>query len=50
MGKRDFGNVIEIMKNDFRAARSNPIVVITLIAIIILPSLYAVININACWE
>ncbi len=50
MGKRDFGNVIETMKNDFRAARSNPIVVITLIAIIILPSLYAVININACWD
>ena len=50
MGKRDYGNVIEIIKNDFRAARSNPIVIITLLAIIILPSLYAVININACWD
>lgn len=50
MGKRDVGNVLEIMRNDFRSARSNPIVIITLIAIIIIPSLYAVINIDACWD
>ena len=50
MGKRDVGNVLEIMRNDFRSAHSNPIVIITLIAIIIIPSLYAVINIDACWD
>ena len=50
MGKRDLGNVFEIMRNDFRDARSNPIVIITLIGIIILPSLYAIINIDACWD
>ena len=38
------------MKNDFKAAFSNPIVTIVLIAIIILPSLYALLNIQACWD
>ena len=50
MGSRDIGNIIEIFKNDFKSAFSNKIVIITLIAIIILPSLYAVINIGACWD
>lgn len=50
MGKRNVGNVIEIIKNDFKAARSNPIVTIVLIGIIILPSLYAILNIQACWD
>ena len=50
MGKRNVGNVIEIIKNDFRAARSNPIVTIVLIGLIILPSLYALLNIQACWD
>ena len=44
------GNIIEITKNDFKAAFSNPIVTIVLIAIIILPSLYALLNIYACWD
>ena len=44
------GNIAEIMKNDFKAAFSNPIVTIVLIAIIILPSLYALLNIQACWD
>lgn len=50
MGRKDVGNIVEIMKNDFKAAFSNPIVTIVLIAIIILPSLYALINIQACWD
>ncbi len=43
-------NILEINKNDFKSVFSNPIVVITLIGIIVLPSLYAVLNIQACWD
>ena len=50
MRRRDIGNIVEIMKNDFKGAFSNPIVTIVLIAIIILPSLYALLNIQACWD
>ena len=50
MAGRDMGNIIEIMKTDFKAAFSNPIVTFVLIALIILPSLYALINIQACWD
>ncbi|WP_405268222.1 YhgE/Pip family protein [Methanobrevibacter sp.] len=50
MSGRDIGNIAEIMKNDFKSAFSNPIVTIVLIAIIILPSLYALLNIQACWD
>lgn len=50
MGSKKLGNIAEIMKNDFKAAFSNPIVTIVLIAIIILPSLYALLNIQACWD
>ena len=50
MSGRDIGNILEIMKNDLKASFSNPIVVIVLVAIIILPSLYALINIQACWN
>ncbi len=50
MGSKDLGNIVEIMKNDFKSAFSNPIVTIVLIAIIILPSLYALLNIQACWD
>ena len=50
MSGRDIGNIVEIMRNDFRAAFSNPIVTIILIGLIILPSLYALINIYACWD
>ncbi|MDO5843077.1 MAG: YhgE/Pip domain-containing protein [Methanobrevibacter ruminantium] len=45
------GNVHELLKKDFRDVfTKNPIVVLTLLAIIILPSLYALINIQACWD
>lgn len=50
MSGRDIGNIIEIMKNDFHSAFSNPIVVIVLVGMIIVPSLYALINIQACWD
>ena len=45
------GNVRELLKKDFKDVfTKNPIVVLTLLAIIILPSLYALINIQACWD
>lgn len=43
-------NIKEIMVKDFKGAFSNPIVIIVLIGLIILPSLYALINIQACWD
>ena len=40
-----------VLKKDFKDVfTKNPIVVLTLLAIIILPSLYALINIQACWD
>ncbi|WP_295116055.1 YhgE/Pip domain-containing protein [uncultured Methanobrevibacter sp.] len=50
MAGRSIGNIIEIIKKDFKSAFSNPIVTIVLIGIIILPSLYAILNIQACWD
>ena len=50
MGRKDFRKIAEIARNDFKSAFSNPIVTVVLIAIIILPSLYALINIEACWD
>ena len=49
--RRGLGNVSELLKKDFKDVfTKNPIVVLTLLAIIILPSLYALINIQACWD
>jgi putative membrane protein len=50
MSGRDLDHIVEIMKRDFKGAFSNPIVTVVLIAIIILPSLYALLNIQACWN
>ncbi len=50
MGERNLKNVFEIIKKDFKSAFSNPIVTIVLIGLIILPSLYALLNIQACWD
>ena len=50
MSGRDIGNIVEIIKNDFKSAFSNPIVLLVLIGLIIVPSLYALINIQACWD
>lgn len=43
-------NIFDIIKTDAKSTVSNPIVVLVLIAIIILPSLYGLINIYACWD
>lgn len=50
MSRKDIGKIAELMKSDFKSAFANPIVTVVLIAIIILPSLYALINIEACWD
>lgn len=50
MSRKDPMMIAEIMKNNFKGAFSNPIVVIVLIGVIILPSLYALLNIQACWD
>ena len=50
MGDRNYHNVFEIIKKDLKSATSNPIVTIVLIGLIILPSLYALLNIQACWD
>ena len=50
MSRKDPMMIAEIMKNNFKGAFANPIVVIVLIGVIILPSLYALLNIQACWD
>lgn len=52
LGRRiNLNHVGQLLKKDFNDVfTKNPIVVITLLAIIILPSLYALINIHACWD
>ena len=50
MTGHSLNNIKEIIKKDLKATISNPIVTIVLIAIIILPSLYALLNIQACWD
>lgn len=52
IGRRiNLGHVGQLIKKDFKDVfTKNPIVVLTLLAIIILPSLYALINIQACWD
>ena len=50
MSRKDPMMIAEIMKKNFKGAFSNPIVVIVLIGIIIIPSLYALLNIQACWD
>ena len=50
MTGRDINHIKEIAKNNFKSAFSNPIVTTVLIVIILLPSLYAILNIQACWD
>ncbi len=52
LGRRiNLHHVGQLIKKDFKDVfTKNPIVVLTLLAIIILPSLYALINIQACWD
>lgn len=52
LGRRiNLNHVGQLLKKDFKDVfTKNPIVILTLLAIIILPSLYALINIQACWD
>lgn len=43
-------DVSEIFRNDIRAIKNNPVVLIVLFAIILIPSLYALLNIQATWD
>ena len=43
-------NIYEIITTDLRSTTKNPIVIFLLIALIILPSLYGLVNIYACWD
>lgn len=43
-------NASEIIRRDFHASYKNPIVILLLVAVIVLPSLYGLINIYACWD
>lgn len=43
-------NVGKIIRKDMASAVKNPAVIIALIVIIILPSCYALLNIQACWD
>lgn len=43
-------HTLEIIKNDFHSAFANPVVIIVLLGVIILPSLYGLVNIYACWD
>jgi putative membrane protein len=42
--------VREIFKNDVKAIKNNPVVLFVLIVIICIPSLYALLNIQATWD
>jgi putative membrane protein len=42
--------VREIFKNDLKAIKNNPVVLFVLIVIICIPSLYALLNIQATWD
>lgn len=42
--------VREIFRNDLKAVKNNPVVMFVLIVIIFIPSLYALLNIQATWD
>ncbi|WP_292883137.1 YhgE/Pip domain-containing protein, partial [Methanobrevibacter sp. UBA188] len=50
MSRKDIGKIVELTENNAKSVFANPIVTIVIIAVIILPSLYALINIEACWD
>ena len=43
-------NVKQIIKDDINAAVKNPVVIFVLLALVILPSLYSIINVYGCWD
>jgi putative membrane protein len=42
--------VREIFRNDMKAVKENPVVIFVLIVIIFIPSLYALLDIQATWD
>lgn len=48
--KESENNIYKIIMSDFRSSYTNPIVTLVLLAVIILPSLYGLVNIYACWD
>ena len=50
MHQESKSNISEIINKDFESAFTNPIVLLVLLAVIILPSLYGLVNIYACWD
>lgn len=50
MSRKDIGKIAELMENNAKSVFANPIATFLIVAIIILPSLYALINIEACWD
>ena len=50
MSRKDIGKIVELIVNNAKSVFANPIVTFVIIAVIILPSLYALINIEACWD
>ena len=43
-------DIRNIFKNDLKAIKNNPVVMVVLLVIILLPSLYALLNIEATWD
>lgn len=50
MSRKDIRKIVELIENNAKSVFANPIVTFVIIAVIILPSLYALINIEACWD
>ena len=50
MNEESLNNIKKIIKNDLKATRSSTIVTIVIITMVVLPSLYALLNIHACWD
>ena len=50
MNEESIKNIKKIIRKDLKAIRSSPIVTVVIISMIILPSLYALLNIHACWD
>lgn len=43
-------DAFEIFKNDIKVIRHSPVVIVVMLAIILIPSLYALLNIQATWD
>lgn len=45
-----FGNILKVYKRDWKSIITNPVAIIIITGVCVLPSLYAWINIAACWN